>query len=197
MPRSNPCFAGFPFRTIIGVYVLTPALSFDPCFAGFPFRTVGYVKEFLKTYKVSILVLLDFPFGRRNQRRQVLRRQREVSILVLLDFPFGPEALLTIKLFIVFQSLFCWISLSDISIVTLQCLKPRFNPCFAGFPFRTENHNPHQPQLQQFQSLFCWISLSDYKTHPAPRGSRRQFQSLFCWISLSDYSCWRLYSYSR
>jgi len=37
-----------------------------------------------------------------------------------------------------------------------------FNPCFAGFPFRTPaGVGVFLKHVQPFQSLFCWISVSD------------------------------------
>jgi len=36
-----------------------------------------------------------------------------------------------------------------------------FNPCFAGFPFRTHSNNNPIANIPMFQSLFCWISVSD------------------------------------
>ena len=83
----------------------------------------------------------------------------------MLDFPFGP-AYTTSYLAgsASFQSLFCWISLSDLRFTTKIS------------------------QLILFQSLFCWISLSDLYSRLQKLTQSSGFQSLFCWISLSDFS---------
>gem|GEM_PF-939239 len=61
----NPCFAGFPFWTINIISILsTSCYSFNPCFAGFPFWTPRRFNEIMFFLLVSILVLLDFLFGR-------------------------------------------------------------------------------------------------------------------------------------
>ena len=67
----------------------------------------------IKIIEVSILVLLDFRFGL-SWHNLGVSFLIAVSILVLLDFRFGQRLR---------QSGF-WFLL-------------RFNPCFAGFPFRT------------------------------------------------------------
>ena len=86
--------------------------GFNPCSIGFSFRSAGgYVREG-GIEKVSILVLLDFPFGAYRQEvanglhnmfqslfywiflseiaeHAAVGAVDHVSILVLLDFPFG------------------------------------------------------------------------------------------------------------
>ena len=83
----------------------------------FPFGPVVVV-SIPEVVDVSILVLLDFPFG---LYRLALNRlccfTTQVSILVLLDFPFGLYYMMFCTFTsLQFQSLFCWIFLLDLLI---------------------------------------------------------------------------------
>ncbi len=160
--RFNPCSIGFSFRSYTGagcawLRVLfqslfywiflseTPdqpakagfSLRFNPCSIGFSFRRYNDRYRLPKKVWVSILVLLDFPFGEgaRERRKPLILgfqslfywiflseaapfpgpcNRLKVSILVLLDFPFGVGAF---RCFLrrdgKFQSLFYWIFLSE------------------------------------------------------------------------------------
>ncbi len=100
---------------------------------------------FTNVLVVSILVLLDFPFGVGNLPNCAVCRL--VSILVLLDFPFGVlRSDYFINESVLFQSLFYWIFLSE-SIVDasfIQDFQHCFNPCSIGFSFRSEKKTPYK-----------------------------------------------------
>jgi len=138
-------------------------MGFNPCFAGFPFRTK-----------------LNYKYYPSPEEFQSLFCWISLS---------DKDTLASIgNAFTGFQSLFCWISLSDYprSNGLRICFGNCFNPCFAGFPFRTRLSWSIKMSAFWFQSLFCWISLSDWSTSNGDSGSFKEFQSLFCWISLSD-----------
>jgi len=81
-----------------------------------------------------------------------------------VGFPFrtGYHVLNHVARYKQFQSLFCWISVSDSHINNFFLIRfGGFNPCFVGFPFRTTGKLPLSRTVDKFQSLFCWISVSD------------------------------------
>ena len=110
-----------------------------------------------------------------------------------------------------FQSLFCWISFSDWELKQngLKDNTISFNPCFAGFPFRTKQFwSKHGKtsivsilvlldflfglfpiSLDSNDMLVSILVLLDFLFGHRYRASlcqRLVFQSLFCWISFSD-----------
>ncbi len=115
--------------------------------------------------------------------------RRCVSILVLLDFPFGEAGMNNItEIEKLFQSLFYWIFLSEaisldgispaqiVSILVLldfpfgawkakhsPDLPSCFNPCSIGFSFRRKLRHLISEAMNSFQSLFYWIFLSERK----------------------------------
>ena len=62
----NPCFDGLPFRTFCTSFAFCLSLvCFNPCFDGLPFRTFLLFRVFFQdAFPVSILVLMDYLFGR-------------------------------------------------------------------------------------------------------------------------------------
>ena len=93
------------------------------------------INQVLTSYEVSILVLVERPFGRLG--RLVAPHRREVSILVLVERPFGHDATAYS-----FQSLFWWRGRLDACVWTVK-RSTRFLP-----PMR-------------FQSLFWWRGRLD------------------------------------
>jgi len=136
----NPCFAGFPFRTTEDVKKYVSLRRFNPCFAGFPFRTSG-----TKASPIFFAELFQ-------------------SLFCWISVSDTANTINNAINNVMFQSLFCWISVSDVVFVRGCLLFPlvsilvlldfrfglynyrrcigfngSFNPCFAGFPFRTSN----------------------------------------------------------
>ena len=105
---------------------------------------------------VSILVLLDFPFGPVNERLHA-----SSSILVLLDFPFG----LTCR------------PANSVSILVL-----------LDFPFGRAMCGCSISHRRLFQSLFCWIFLLDLlnvaRSRPCHRGFNPCSVGFSFWTSL-------------
>ncbi len=128
----------FPFGDRVNVTTHFYFVRFNPCSIGFSFRSKRQagINHFTKI--VSILVLLDFPFGVTRKPLKIL---------------FSPT----------FQSLFYWIFLSEntISLSTYPQGKG-FNPCSIGFSFRSRRNYPLRPCCSEFQSLFYWIFLSEH-----------------------------------
>jgi len=84
----NPCFDGLPFWTFSHSLSPNELLRFNPCFDGLPFWTWQTKnQQHLHGILVSILVLMDYLFGRRNGASQ--STFSVVSILVLMDYLFG------------------------------------------------------------------------------------------------------------
>ena len=159
----NPCSVGFSFWTLTDADRCYPnTLCFNPCSVGFSFWTSSLLQcQQSDSLCVSILVLLDFPFGLSqllNIDASTNKFQSlfcwiflldstvpngmiccQVSILVLLDFPFGHSSCRRKSLGLtVFQSLFCWIFLLDLSSMFASAmLTDCFNPCSVGFSFWT------------------------------------------------------------
>ncbi len=185
-------------------------LCFNPCSIGFSFRSEPSQSFILKV--VSILVLLDFPFG--------------VNCVIFICFIFAAFQSLFYWIFLsefrfygpttefsdLFQSLFYWIFLSElagtfrpfqdhlVSILVLldfpfgaddarTPLAPTsgFNPCSIGFSFRRNGEVYIHDSIWMFQSLFYWIFLSE-KLYPKAANAVHGFQSLFYWIFLSEPS---------
>jgi len=94
-----------------------------------------------------------------------------------------------------FQSLFYWISLCDLSfILVFLLIILSFNPCFIGLASVTLTLHRITSPTVGFQSLFYWISLCDFCICNVVRKHSR-FQSLFYWISLCDFNaCMRALS---
>gem|GEM_PF-3508046 len=162
--------------------------------------------------EVSILVLLDLPFGQ-QYHSPTPQNYYYVSILVLLDLPFGRmkeadttrqthrfnpcfvgSAFWTILMLIV-------LLLGDrVSILVLldlpfghDIVKP-YCALHANvsilvlldLPFGPRANDCAQTKFLEFQSLFCWICLLDFYNHIYWYEDKR-FQSLFCWICLLDF----------
>jgi len=86
---------------------------------------------------VSILVLLDFRFGQQYPLGFQKPPQKSFNPC-FVGFPFRTTSRnANTKIYHQFQSLFCWISVSDLHKRSPRNRVRRFNPCFVGFPFRT------------------------------------------------------------
>ena len=146
--RFNPCSVGFSFRTV--TYTVQPEFapreSFNPCSVGFSFRTCFFCLEVKLYLYVSILVLLDFLFGRSSLPGKTAINHEKCFNPCSVGFSFRTvEAVLTsVSACKKFQSLFCWI--------------------FFFGPSPTTTQSAYFEASTGFQSLFCWIFFSDVAT---------------------------------
>ena len=118
---------------------------------------------------VSILVLLDLPFGR-IRRLKLLSHRHNVSILVLLDLPFGLKIALT-KYTSDGGFNPCFVGSAFWTFEwnqTIPLIEYGFNPCFVGSAFWTNPLACGMGLESLFQSLFCWICLLGGSPAPIP-----------------------------
>ena len=80
-----------------------------------------------------------------------------------------------------FQSLFCWISVSDIvSVPDSSSIFESFNPCFAGFPFRTRHTiNRHRPTRNSFNPCFAGFPFRTRRKLTHNNRTRTSFNPCF------------------
>ena len=111
---------------------------------------------------VSILVLLEFRPGVSESCHT--RNCALVSILVLLEFRPGVFYFLGFYIFIMFQSLFCWNFVRELTSPSAVI------------------------HVHGFQSLFCWNFVREGvgRGYPISGGG---FQSLFCWNFVRELIC--------
>ena len=187
--------------------------GFNPCFTGLPSRTIaGTLPRRKNSSKFqSLFYWITFSDIKHRWKRTFCL---PVSILVLLDFLFGLGIGGLVPFFILFQSLFYWITLSDNPFPIIETVFQSFNPCFAGFPFRTYTRATNRALLTCFNPCFAGFPFRTRKrlsNHSVFflvsilvlldflfghmlllfQGSECMFQSLFCWISFSDIK-WQL-----
>ena len=118
--------------------------SFNPCSIGFSFRSGEWNNQGATHSGVSILVLLDFPFG----------DVKEESVTFM---------------FVLFQSLFYWIFLSERNAAyDVARSLGSFNPCSIGFSFRSGSALPHRP----WEVRVSILVLLDF-----PFGAKRVYDS--------------------
>ncbi len=112
--------------------------------------------------KVSILVFLEWPLGRRTRCCSCIGQYR-------------------------FQSLFFWNGLWDASACFANAIvSSGFNPCFSGMAFGTLIGLIRRIVGLLFQSLFFWNGLWDKRCPPEAGVICLAFQSLFFWNGLWD-----------
>ena len=137
--------------------------------------------------------------------------QGNVSILVVLDVGFRRDTSNTITLALAkFQSLLCWMWVSDSPCVGRACLYRcvsilvvldvgfrlgllqardletcRFNPCCAGCGFQTST--PDRPARWRYRFNPCCAGCG-FQTTRGTSGIiwEQKFQSLLCWMWVSD-----------
>ncbi len=113
----NPCSIGFSFRSAAGISGSKPTLVFQSLFFWIflsECRNGGYWEPWIDGFNPCSI---GFSF-RSWKRSMPFLRRGSVSILVLLDFPFGGPMRHRIHIGEVgFQSLFYWIFLSEARIV--------------------------------------------------------------------------------
>ncbi len=208
--RFNPCSIGFSFRSgayqypyVAGFWFqslfywiflsessapITSSMNpycFNPCSIGFSFRSRFLCAGSRSWTFVSILVLLDFPFG-------VLKLESILDLFLCFNpcsigFSFRRKRPGIAPGHITpFQSLFYWIFLSEASVsdgdkgdvdgfnpcsigfsfrrrpaASTTFAMASFNPCSIGFSFRREGEAVVYRSGHLFQSLFYWIFLSE------------------------------------
>jgi len=136
--RFNPCFDGFQFLTKVSELINGMVFSFNPCFDGFQFLTWQQKTGLLLSYRVSILVLMDFNFWLCYSTRETV--------------------------FYAFQSLFWWISIFDLSKGHIAISpKYEFQSLFWWISiFDRAKSVSLSITKESFQSLFWWISIFDF-----------------------------------
>ena len=85
----NPCFVGSAFWTFARLAGRLCSALFQSLFCWICLLDFSHRLHHFHNQQVSILVLLDLPFGLVNDKYYM--RLCLVSILVLLDLPFGPD----------------------------------------------------------------------------------------------------------
>ena len=100
---------------------LSSSVRFNPCFSGMWFLTYDEGFKRLGCIGVSILVLVECGFLHKKQREET-KMTKNVSILVLVECGFLQEI----------RDL-----QDDLNVI-------RFNPCFSGMWFLTDNRRVQQ-----------------------------------------------------
>ena len=109
----NPCYVGFSFRTSFSTITPSFLASFNPCYVGFSFRTLPGDHIYCAMWVFQSL--LCWIFFSDITETEVKPRFNCVSILVMLDFLFGRVSnAITTLLIAAFQSLLCWIFFLDV-----------------------------------------------------------------------------------
>ena len=114
----NPCFSGSTFQTLSLIFLFSMLDSFNPCFSGSTFQT-----RYKRTWEKYPTDGFNPCFS--GSTFQTLDRYN-----------------LHLYIFVLFQSLFFWIYLSNSTFVrssssSIDC----FNPCFSGSTFQTGKKN--------------------------------------------------------
>ncbi len=189
----------------------TSVMGFNPCSIGFSFRSRGFVH--LRIGQCQFQSLFYWIFLSERSFYYQHRWPAYVSILVLLDFPFG--ALIPFCLYRksrMFQSLFYWIFLSEKykpgqrpshsgrlcfnpcsigfsfrrrPVLFLDLQKPfdSFNPCSIGFSFRRAPRIAAASRVTFRSFNPCSIGFSFRRSESSRTAVHYLlFQSLFYWI---------------
>ena len=170
----------------IVAYLVQDQVGFNPCFGGEAIWTTDGVNHRLQVVQVSILVLVERPFG--LAFILFLLASQVFQSLFWWRGHLDPPPILYGSQGFRFQSLFWWRGHLD--------RRPAQQPAKAAQvsilvlverPFGQAIGDEYEMQGVPFQSLFWWRGHLDVKRRHVPQ-ERRMFQSLFWWRGHLDHS---------
>ena len=189
LPRCfNPCSIGMTFWVSLRAFISPTQYRFNPCSIGMTFWVRRSCTAGKVCWRVSILVLLEWPSEYlRSAEHHVYIEYMFQSLFYWNDLLSKVNALSRIRHGSRFNPCSIGMTFWVLTGYYTDWVQMRFNPCSIGMTFWVSEEGEWYSVPWEFQSLFYWNDLlSEGPTSEKVGGPG--FQSLFYWNDLLSYT---------